>query len=134
MLRLRFTSGLILGLLLGVPAGTLTGLLLFPTHPTDQNVSTSVQIEELTRKLEFAKEQKEHVDRQLEQFTKLADQMTASFTTLEQRFKALEAAESLHAEPHEAPPATRVPAPGASAPAPAGDREPADTEPPPGAP
>jgi len=122
MLRLRFTSGLMLGLLLGVPAGTLIGLLLFPTHPGDQNVSTSLQIEELTRQLDVAKEQKEHVDRQLEQFAKLADQMTASFNALELRFTALQEAEAPRAEPHEAPPATRGPtpeAPGAAAQGPA---------------
>ncbi len=90
MLRLRFLPGLILGLLLGVPAGVVVGLLVLPPRASDPTNPAAAQIEELTRKLELAKEGKERVDRQLDQFQKLAEQMTASFNTLEQRFKLLE--------------------------------------------
>src|SRR5574341_1598283 len=90
MRRLRFSSGLIIGLLIGVPAGTIIGLLVLPTRPADQGAVTSLQVQELTRKLEAAQEAKFRADQQLEQFTKLAEQMTASFNSLEQRFKALE--------------------------------------------
>jgi len=95
MLRLRFTSGLILGLVVGGLAGTLIGLLALPSRPADSSAPTSLQVQELQRRLEAAKEDKERVDRQLDQFTKLADQMTASFNSLAERFKALEEAQRL---------------------------------------
>jgi hypothetical protein len=114
MLRLRFSSGLILGLLLGVPAGTLIGLLVLPPRAAEPTAANTLQVEELTRKLEIAREENEHVDRQLDQFTKLADQMTASFNNLEHRFKALEAAPTLHEVHNQQPP----PSPTAQAPPP----------------
>lgn len=89
MLRRRFSSGVILGLLLGIPGGVLLGLLVLPTH-LDQETATTLQVQDLTRRLEAAQEDKRRVDRQLEQFQHLAEQMTASFNSLEQRFKALE--------------------------------------------
>ena len=94
MLRFRFSSGLILGLLLGVPGGALLGLLALPQH-IDQAPATSARIQELTRRLETAEEDKRRMDRQLEQFQQLTVQMTASFNSLEQRFRALEEEEQL---------------------------------------
>ena len=117
MLRLRFSSGLILGLVLGVPAGVLVALLVLPSPAADHGGATALQVQELTRKLEAAKEDRERVDRQLEQFQKLAEQMTASFNSLEQRFKALQ-------DEQQRPPA-RLPAPAAVAPAPAVPPQPA---------
>ncbi|HXQ21715.1 MAG TPA: hypothetical protein VN812_08575 [Candidatus Acidoferrales bacterium] len=96
MLRLRFASGLLLGLVLGLSAGTLIGLLVVPPHAADSVAATPLQVLDLTHKLEAAKEDKERVDRQLEQFAQLADQMTASFNSLEQRFKALEEEQRLN--------------------------------------
>ena len=95
MLRLRFSSGLILGLVVGVPLGVLIGVLMLPARGSDPGAATNLQIIDLTRKLEAAKEAKERADRQLEQFQKLADQMTATFKSLEQRFNALEESERL---------------------------------------
>ena len=92
MLRLRFSSGLILGLVVGVLAGLVIGMLMLPTPKMDTAVANS-QVIELTRKLEVATEAKERADRQLEQFQKLADQMTTTFKSLEQRFNALEEAQ-----------------------------------------
>ena len=100
MLRLRFSSGLILGLVIGVLAGVVIGMLMLPAHSTDVGAATNAQIIELTRKLEAATEAKERTDRQLEQFQKLADQMTATFKSLEQRFNMLEEAQRLHEAPH----------------------------------
>jgi len=118
MLRFRFSSGLILGLLLGVPGGVLLGLLALPQH-TDQTPATSAHIQELTRRLETAEEDKRRMDRQLEQFQQLTVQMTASFNSLEQRFRALEEKERLHgshtvvsaASPPAATPRVAVPTP-----------------------
>lgn len=93
MLRLRFSSGLMLGLVAGVPLGALIGVLMLPARGTDAGAATSLQVIELTHKLEAAKEDKERAERQLEQFQKLADQMTATFKSLEQRFNALEESE-----------------------------------------
>jgi TolA-binding protein len=90
MLRLRFLPGLILGLLFGLPAGIVVGVLVLAPHGTEQSVGASSTIQDLTRKLEAAKEARDRADRQLEQFQKLADQMTASFNSLELRFKLLE--------------------------------------------
>jgi TolA-binding protein len=90
MLRLRFLPGLLLGLVIGLPAGILITLLLTPPQSGGQPATVSSQIQDLTRKLELANEAKERADRQLEQFQKLAEQMTTSFNSLEQRFKLLE--------------------------------------------
>src|SRR5574341_365546 len=116
MRRLRFSSGLIIGLLIGVPAGTIIGLLVLPTRPADQGAVTSLQVQELTRKLEAAQEAKFRADQQLEQFTKLAEQMTASFNSLEQRFKALEEENRRQQARGSAPPAAQ---PAGAAPQPA---------------
>jgi hypothetical protein len=108
MLRLRFGSGVILGLVLGIPAGAVIALLLLPgSSPTDHAATaTALQVQELTRKLETAKDDRQRVDTQLEQFQKLAEQMTASFNNLEQRFKALQEDQRLQEAQ-----AKRVPAP-----------------------
>jgi TolA-binding protein len=117
MLRLRFSSGLILGLVAGGLAGVVVGMLMLPPRSADSSAATNFQMIELTRKLEAAKEDKERTERQLEQFQKLADQMTATFKTLEQRFNALEEAERLRAaahpssQPEAKAPAAAVPTP-----------------------
>ncbi len=115
MLRLRFLPGLILGLLIGVPGGIAIGLLVLP-RGVEPNAGTSPLVQDLTRKLEAAKEARERADRQLEQFQKLAEQMTVSFNNLETRFKSLEEQQRVHAAQPSPPPA---PAPRAAAPAPA---------------
>ncbi len=120
MLRLRFSSGLILGLVVGLLAGVLIGMFMLPAHTMDAGAATNAQIIELTRKLEMTTEAKERTDRQLEQFQKLADQMTATFKSLEQRFTALEEAQR-QGEPQRPPagqPAARAPASELTAPAP----------------
>lgn len=89
MLRLRFSTGLLLGLLAGLPAGALIALLAFPRTAADSAGTTSLQVQDLTRKLETANVDRSRVDEQLEQFKKLADQMTANFNNLEVRFRAL---------------------------------------------
>jgi len=118
MLRLRFGSGVILGLVLGIPVGAVLALLLAPTQtPSEREATaTTLQVQELTRKLEAAKEDRLRADTQLEQFQKLAEQMTASFNNLEQRFKALQ--EEAHLQETRATP-TASPAPPAPAAAPA---------------
>ena len=134
MLRFRFSSGLLLGLVAGVPAGVLIGIFMLPARSSDPGATTSLQIVELTRKLEAARDDKERSDRQLEQFQKLADQMTATFKSLEQRFNALEEAQRLHETPRPAssPPEVRAPAPEAAPaatptpPAPAAGADPAE--------
>lgn len=109
MLRLRFASGLILGLVLGVPAGTVIGLAVLP-RSADPSTATTSQVQELTRQLASVKDDKAVVDRQLEQFAKMADQMTVSFDSLERRFKALEEEARLR-DTHPAPAAPSGPAP-----------------------
>jgi len=113
MLRLRFSSGLLLGLVAGVPLGVLIGVLMLPVRGSDPGVATSLQVMELTRKLEAATEAKERAEHQLEQFQKLADQMTATFKSLEQRFSALEETERLRdaQRPPASQPEAKVPAP-----------------------
>lgn len=90
MLRLRFLPGLVVGLLFGLPAGIVVGILVLAPHGAEQSVGASSMVQDLTGKLEAAKEARDRADRQLEQFQKLADQMTASFNNLEMRFKLLE--------------------------------------------
>lgn len=131
MLRLRFSSGLLLGLVAGVPLGVLIGVLMLPARGSDPGAATSLQVIDLTHRLEVAKEDKERADRQLEQFQKLADQMTATFKSLEQRFNALEESERLRdaqrqptGQPEAKAPEATVPAaptPSPSAAQPAGD-------------
>ncbi|MBI3785871.1 MAG: YtxH domain-containing protein [Deltaproteobacteria bacterium] len=98
MMRFRFSSGLTLGLTLGIPVGALLALLLMPSPPEATGPSP-LRVEELTRKLDQAREARERADHQLEQFQKLAEQMTTSFQTLEARFKALEARAKLDGQP-----------------------------------
>jgi TolA-binding protein len=86
----RFTSGLALGLVLGLPAGALVVRLVAPSQTADSSAVTSPEVELLTRKLEAANEDRQRKEEQIAQFQKLAEQMTASFNNLEQRFKALE--------------------------------------------
>ena len=113
MLRLRFSSGLILGLVVGVLAGVVIGMFMLPPRSTDAGAGTSLQVIELTRKLEAATDAKERTDRQLEQFQKLADQMTATFQSLEQRFNALDEAQRLRdaQRPPTSQPEAKAPAP-----------------------
>jgi gas vesicle protein len=103
MLRFRFSSGVLLGLIVGVPAGALCVLLIAPGGAHEPNRQTQLQVEELTRRLESAKEEREQADKQLERFQKLAEQMTTTFNTLEARFRALEDAERTRQTEH-APP------------------------------
>lgn len=79
-----------MGLALGVPAGALIALLILPPRADNHTVATSLQVDQLTRKLEDANSDRQRMQQQLEQFQKLADQMTTSFNALEVRFKALE--------------------------------------------
>jgi len=118
MLRLRFLPGLILGLLVGLPAGVGIGILALAPHGTEQNAGASSLVQDLTRKLETAKEERDRADRQLEQFQKLADQMTTSFNNLEIRFKLLEEEQRVHDAQAQAAIPARAPAaaPPASAP------------------
>jgi len=64
------------------------------------------QIDELTRRLEAAQEERTRADRQLERFQQLAEQMTTTFAKLEARFKALEEAERVRqaSAPQDIPP------------------------------
>ncbi len=89
MLRLRFSVGLLFGLLVGVPAGAFIALLAFPRVASDSAGTTSLQVQDLSRKLEAANVDRARVDQQLEQFQKLAEQMTANFNNLEIRFRSL---------------------------------------------
>jgi TolA-binding protein len=120
MLRLRFSSGLLLGLVVGVLAGVVIGMLMLPARSIDAGAATNAQVIELTRRLEAATDAKERADRQLEQFQKLADQMTATFKSLEQRFNALEEAQRLREgqRPPAGQPEAKAPAPQPTAPAP----------------
>ena len=137
MLRLRFLPGLILGLLFGLPAGMVVGILVLAPHGTEQGVGASSTVQDLTRKLEAAKEARDRADRQLEQFQKLADQMTASFNSLEMRFKLLEEEQrvrEVQAQAAEAAVRARVPAaptPAATATAPPQALQPQTPEAPP---
>jgi hypothetical protein len=88
MLRFRFTSGVILGLVIGLPVGVLIGLLVLPPRP-DPAALTSLEVQDMRRKLEAATYAKDRAERQMEQFQKLAEQMTASFSRLEERFTML---------------------------------------------
>ncbi len=88
MLQTRFNTGLILGLVIGLPVGLLIGLQILPQRP-DPAAVTSQEVQDLRRKLETATYAKERAERQMEQFQKLAEQMTASFARLEERFKTL---------------------------------------------
>jgi hypothetical protein len=91
-MRLRFSSGLTLGLAAGIPVGALLAVLLSPR--SQDGGAMTLRVQELTRQLDAAREARERADRQLDQFQKLADQMTVSFKSLEERFNALQAEES----------------------------------------
>ncbi len=103
MLRLRFSVGLLFGLLVGVPAGAFIALLAFPHAASDSVGTTSLQAQDLSRKLEAANVDRARVDQQLEQFQKLAEQMTANFNNLEIRFRALTEDRQRDAQAHPAP-------------------------------
>jgi len=99
MMRWRFSSGLLLGLVAGGAAGTLIGVLLAPPRGSDASQATALQVQELSRKLTEAQEARLRADQQLERFAQLAEQMTVSFNKLDERFKKLsEQAAALEAE------------------------------------
>ena len=113
MLRLRFLPGLIVGLLLGLPLGAIATALLLPARHAE-SAATSLQVEQLSRRLEQAEQDKQALNRQLDEFRTMADRMTASFTELERRFKTLE--EEMQAREAAAPSPTSMPATPAPAP------------------
>jgi uncharacterized membrane-anchored protein YhcB (DUF1043 family) len=80
---------MVIGLVSGLLTGVLLTLLFKPVAPSRQD--SEAELLELSRRLEAAKEARERADRQLEQFQKLAEQMTASFQSLEARFTAMSA-------------------------------------------
>ena len=90
MLRFRFGSGVILGLVLGLPAGALIAILVSPARPAGEAEVLARQVRELERRLESATDARRRADQQFEQFQKLSEQMTASFNNLERRFTALQ--------------------------------------------
>jgi len=119
MLRLRFSSGVILGLVLGIMAGGVIAVLLTPAPPPTDQGAMALQVQELTRKLEAARDDRQRVDKQLEQFQKLAEQMTASFNNLDQRFKALQEEQRLQetaAKQAAVPTVPQAPSPAATVP------------------
>ncbi|GIW43607.1 MAG: hypothetical protein KatS3mg077_0889 [Candidatus Binatia bacterium] len=125
MLRWRFSSGLILGLILGIPTGALLASALLPNPPADTRLQFEVR--ELTRRLEMANEARARAEKQMEEFSKLADQMTKSFENLERRFQELEAELASVKPPSAAP---RPPAtPPAETPAPLPNERPPDALP-----
>lgn len=89
MLRWRFSSGLLLGLVLGMALGTVLVSLVLPPPPQDSRLQ--FEVKELSRRLESANEARARAEKQLEEFSQLADQMTKSFATLERRFQEMEA-------------------------------------------
>jgi septal ring factor EnvC (AmiA/AmiB activator) len=107
MLRLRFLPGLIVGLLLGLPLGAIVTALLLPARHVE-SAATSLEVEQLSRRLERAEQDKQALNRQLDEFRTMADRMTASFTELERRFKTLE--EEMQAREAAAPSPTSMPA------------------------
>lgn len=90
MMRWRFSTGLLLGLVAGVAVGALIGVLVAPPHGGDGAQATALQVQELSRKLAAAQEERERADKQLERFAQVAEQMTVTFNRLDERFKALE--------------------------------------------
>lgn len=103
MLRWRFSSGLILGLVVGLPLGAILASVFLPPAPPDTRLQ--FELRELTRRLEAANEARARAEKQLEEFSKLADQMTRSFENLERRFRELEAQlPAAHSQPTEAEP------------------------------
>lgn len=67
--------------------GALLALLLRP--PSAPNEELQFQLRQLSRELEREKEARARADRQLQQFTEFANQMTESFQRLEARFEQL---------------------------------------------
>ncbi len=116
MLRLRFLPGLIVGLLVGLPLGAIVAVLAFPPS-RGESAATAVEIQQLSRRLEQAEQDKQALNRQLDDFRKMAERMTASFTDLTQRFNSLEK-EMRAAEQAPPPPSTPTVAPAAASPPP----------------
>jgi hypothetical protein len=105
MLQSHFIRGVILGLAIGAAVGLLVGEWVL--SPPDATLLASPETQDLRRKLEAATYAKERAERQMEQFQKLAEQMTASFNRLEERFKALEATTRATEAPVATPPGTQ---------------------------
>lgn len=87
MLRWRFSTGLLLGLLLGLAVGALLASMLDRAPTGDEELR--FQLRQLSREIEREKEARARADRQLQQFTEFANQMTESFRRLEARFEQL---------------------------------------------
>ncbi len=114
MLRLRFSSGLILGLILGLVAGASL-ILLSKRPPGTEQESLVLQVQDLSRRLEDTRGERDRLLQQLEQFEKLSAQMTAGLSGLEQRMSVLQAeyaaAQRRQVEPTAAPTTGRDPTP-----------------------
>jgi hypothetical protein len=91
MLRLRFSSGLLLGLMVGVLAGASL-VLLWKRPPGPEQETLALEVQDLNRRLEDTRGERDRLLRQVEQFEKLASEMTASLASLEQRVTTLQAA------------------------------------------
>ena len=135
MRRLRFTSGLSIGLIFGLAAGIMIGVLLGAPRGTDDPLAHAApQVADLVRQLEAAHDAKERADRQLEVFAKLADDMTATFKRLEERFTALADAERRRDQANQVAAPTATPAPRTEATPPPAPETPTAAAAPPGAP
>jgi len=66
MLRLRFSSGLILGLILGLVAGASL-LLLWKRPPGAEQETLALQVQDLSRRLEDTRGERDRLLRQVEQ-------------------------------------------------------------------
>jgi small-conductance mechanosensitive channel len=93
MPQLRPLTGVLLGFVLGVLSGVLLAGGRGSGSGNQADPAALRQIEELTKRLQIAQEERDQADRQLERFQRLAEQMTSTFKNLEARFAALEAAE-----------------------------------------
>jgi len=107
MLRLRFSSGLILGLILGLVAGASL-LLLWKRPPGAEQETLALQVQDLSRRLEDTRGERDRLLRQVEQFEKLAAQMTAGLTSLAQRVAGVQAAHEEARRRQAEPTATRT--------------------------
>lgn len=110
-MRRSFSSGLVLGSIAGLAIGLGIGVGFVSPRGDRDSRATALQVEELTLKLAEAQEARRRADQQLERFAQLAEQMTASFDKLDERFKALAAlAEALEAQATAVPSSPSAPA------------------------
>ena len=113
--------------LLGVLVGVAAAVYFFHTGGGDYFISSSTKVRNLEAQLQAADQKQDQLAKKLEEATAVIEKMTSQFTSLEQRFQALQHPPSM-TPPAEKPPTEEKPSTSASPPDPTSASPPHDAQ------